>query len=128
MHPTTNTHANYTIIGTLLALIAGIILGHTLTLSTTLALTPNNPTTQGTQGTQAVVHSYTDTAKRQTNEFVEKASVTVQKQIQALPTPGTIHLDIESGPSITCLTMPSSETPAICVIDPPPSLGENLQP
>ena len=60
MHPTTNTHTNYTIIGTLLALIAGIILGHTLTLSTTLALTPNNPTTQGTQ---AVVHSYTDTAK-----------------------------------------------------------------
>lgn len=43
MHPTTNTHANYTIIGTLLALIAGIILGHALTLSTTLALTPNNP-------------------------------------------------------------------------------------
>lgn len=126
MHPTTNTHANYTIIGTLLALIAGIILGHTLTLSTTLALTPNNPTTQGTQGTQAVVHSYT--AKHQTNEFVEKASATVQKQIQALPTPGTIHLNIESGPSITCLTMPSSETPAICVIDPPPSLGENLQP
>lgn len=122
MHPTTNTHTNYTIIGILLALIAGIILGHTLTLSTTLALTPNNPTTQ------AVVHSYTDTAKHQTNEFVEKASVTVQKQIQALPTPGTIHLNIESGPSITCLTMPSSETPAICVIDPPPSLGENLQP
>ena len=120
MHPTTNTHTNYTIIGTLLALIAGIILGHTLTLST-----PNNPTTQGTQ---AVVHSYTDTAKHQTNEFVEKASATVQKQIQALPTPGTIHLNIESGPSITCLTMPSSETPAICVIDPPPSLGENLQP
>lgn len=125
MHPTTNTHTNYTIIGTLLALIAGIILGHTLTLSTTLALTPNNPTTQRTQ---AVVHSYTDTAKHQTNEFVEKASATVQKQIQALPTPGTIHLNIESGPSITCLTMPSSETPAICVIDPPPSLGENLQP
>ncbi|MFV0912476.1 hypothetical protein [Rothia dentocariosa] len=125
MHPTTNTHTNYTIIGTLLALIAGIILGHTLTLSTTLALTPNNPTTQGTQ---AVIHSYTDTAKHQTNEFVEKASATVQKQIQALPTPGTIHLNIESGPSITCLTMPSNETPAICVIDPPPSLGENLQP
>ena len=123
MHPTTNTHTNYTIIGILIALIAGIILGHTLT--PTLALTPNNPTTQGTQ---AVVHSYTDTAKHQTNEFVEKASATVQKQIQALPTPGTIHLNIESGPSITCLTMPSSETPAICVIDPPPSLGENLQP